>query len=102
MYLCPSSGDILLTSDQIALKMFKNQFKLSILYNIINILTFSKVYDYMIDEISHEINDFVPNLPEGFVEDVAKGGIDWAMDKTVNMTGMGNFRRSATLADLEI
>jgi len=47
---------------------------------------YNAVYDYMIDEISHEINDFDPNLPPGFVEDVAKGGIDWALDKTINMT----------------
>jgi len=44
------------------------------------------VYDYMIDEITHEINDFAPNLPEDFVKDVAEHGIDWALDKTINLT----------------
>merc|ERR1712130_302928 len=38
------------------------------------------VYDYMIDEITHEINDFAPNLPEDFFKDVAEHGIDWALD----------------------
>jgi isopenicillin-N N-acyltransferase-like protein len=46
----------------------------------------TSTYDYMIDEITHEINDFAPNLPPEFVEDVAKLGINGALDKTINIT----------------
>lgn len=44
------------------------------------------VYDYMIDEITHELNDFDPNLPPEFVEDISIGGINWALDRTINLT----------------
>lgn len=44
------------------------------------------LWDYMIDEITHEINEFNPDLPPEFVEDVANNGLEWALDKTVNIT----------------
>ena len=44
------------------------------------------LWDYMIDEITHEINEFNPDLPPEFVEDVATNGLEWALDKTVNIT----------------
>merc|ERR1712131_366819 len=44
------------------------------------------LWDYMIDEITHEINGLNPDLPPEFVEDVANNGLEWALDKTVNIT----------------
>jgi len=44
------------------------------------------LFDYIIDEITHELNDFAPNLPDDFIEDVVQGGLDWAMDRTINIT----------------
>jgi isopenicillin-N N-acyltransferase-like protein len=44
------------------------------------------LWDYFIDEITHEINEFAPNLPDWFVEDIATGGIEWALEKTTNIT----------------
>ena len=32
----------------------------------------TSLWDYMIDEITHEINEFLPDLPDWFVEDVAQ------------------------------
>ena len=44
------------------------------------------LWDYMIDEITHELNEFNPDLPDWFVEDIAQGGLEWALEKTTNIT----------------
>ena len=47
----------------------------------------TRLFEYLLNEITEEINNHIePNLPPGFVEDIAEGGIEWAMDKTINIT----------------
>jgi len=60
------------------------------------------LWDYFIDEITHELNEFLPDLPDWwvyidvsllwliiisrFIQDIAEGGIEWALEKTTNIT----------------
>lgn len=44
------------------------------------------LWDYFIDEITHELNEFLPDLPDWFIQDIAEGGIEWALEKTTNVT----------------